>query len=100
MLLSFTLSNPTCSTLVNIVKYELPFYSLETYLNATVDAITHVYCYVEYSVLTMQLPQHGTCKTKHHFPYTIVPDPHERKQFHESAFIHMKAICFQPRIPS
>jgi len=53
-------------------------------MNATADAITHVYCYIEYSVLTMQLPQHHTCKTKNHFPYTIVPNPHERKQLHES----------------
>jgi len=39
-----------------------------------------VYCYVENSVLTMQLPQHCTCKSKYHFPYTIVPGSHERKQ--------------------
>ena len=37
-------------------------------------------------VLTMQLPQHSTCKSKHHFPYTIVPDPRERKQLHESEY--------------
>jgi len=40
------------------------------------------------SVLNKQLPQHYTltCKTKHHFPYTIVPvpAPHEQKQRHES----------------
>jgi len=60
------------------------YYSL--YLNATVDAITHVYCYVEYSVLAMQFPQHCTCETKHHFPYTILPAPHERKQLHESEY--------------
>jgi len=36
-------------------------------------------------VLTMQLPQHSTCKSKHHFPYTIKSDPRERKQLHESA---------------
>jgi len=34
---------------MNIVKYGLA----QTPLNATVDAITHVYCYVEYSVLTI-----------------------------------------------
>jgi len=34
---------------MNIVKYELA----QTPLNATVDAITHVYCYVEYSVPTI-----------------------------------------------
>jgi len=63
------------------------YYSLETYLNATVvDAITHVYCYVEYSVLTMQLPQHCTCKTKQYFAYIIVPTPHERKMLHESEY--------------
>ena len=60
------------------------YYSLETYLNATVDATTHVYCHVEYYVLTMQLPQHCTCKTKHYFAYIIVPAPHERKKLHES----------------
>jgi len=37
-------------------------------------------------VLIMQLPQHCTCKTKHHFPFTIVPTPHERKQLHESEY--------------
>jgi len=52
----------------------------------TVDAITHVYCYVEYSVLTMQRPQHCTCETKHHFPFTIVPASHERKELHESEY--------------
>jgi len=41
-------------------------------------------CYVEYSVLTMQIPQHCTCKRKHHYLYTIVPTKHERKQLHES----------------
>jgi len=44
------------------------------------------YCYVEYSELTMQLPQHCTYKTKRHIPYTIVPVPHERKQLHESEY--------------
>jgi len=58
----------------------------QRHLNATVDAITHVSYFVEYSVLTMQLPQHYTCKTKHHFPYTIVPTPHERKQLYESEY--------------
>jgi len=29
-------------------------------------------------------PQHYTCKMKHHFPYTIVPGTHKRKQLHES----------------
>ena len=61
-------------------------YSLQRHLNATVDAITHVYCYVAFSVLTMQLPQHWTCKTKRYFPYTIVPTPYERKQLHESEY--------------
>jgi len=28
----------------------------------------------------MQLPQHCTCKSKHYFPYTIVPASYERKQ--------------------
>jgi len=55
-------------------------------LNAIVDAITHVYCYVEFSVLTMQLPRHCTCETRHHFPCTIVPTPHERKQPHEREY--------------
>jgi len=48
------------------------------------DAIAHFFCYFECFVLTIQLPQHYTCKTKHHFPYTIVPAPTERKQLHES----------------
>jgi len=56
------------------------------HLNATADAITHVYCFVECPGLTMQLPQHCTCKTKHHFPYTISPTPHERKQLHKSEY--------------
>ena len=51
--------------------------------NATANAIRHVYCFVEYSVLTMQLPQHWSWKTKHHFPYTIVPTLQEWKQLHE-----------------
>jgi len=25
-------------------------------------------------------------KMKHHFPYTVVPTPHEQKQFHESEY--------------
>jgi len=50
------------------------------------DAIAHLHCCVEYSVLTMQLPQHYTCKTKRHFPYTVVPAPHERKKLHESEY--------------
>jgi len=33
------------------------------------------YSYVDNSVLTVQLPEHCTCKTKHHFPYTIVLAP-------------------------
>jgi len=51
------------------------------HLNATVDAITHVCWYVEYSVLTMQLTQHCTCKSKHHFPYTIVPPDMNESSF-------------------
>jgi len=53
-------------------------------------------------VLTMQLPQHSTCKSKHHFTYTSVPDPRERKQLHETEYkiTHLKAKWFQPRIPS
>ena len=37
-------------------------------------------------VLTMQLPQHSTCKLKQHFSYTIVSDPRERKQLHENEY--------------
>jgi len=37
-------------------------------------------------LLTMQLSQNCTCETKHHFPYTIMPTPHERKQHHESEY--------------
>jgi len=66
----------------------------------TVDAITHVYCCVDVSVLSMQLPQHYTCKSKHRFPYKIVPASHERKQLQKMNTIHMKAKWFQPRIPS
>jgi len=39
-----------------------------------------VYSYVKNSVLTMQLPQHCSCKSKKRFPYTVVPASHERKQ--------------------
>jgi len=60
------------------------YYSLERHLNATADAITHVYCSVEYSVLTMQLPQQCTCKTKHFFR-TQLCRPH-MKQLHESDY--------------
>jgi len=76
------------------------FYSLET-LNATLDAITNVYCYAEYSVLTMQLPQHCTCKTKHHFPYTILPTHMNENNSTKVNTIHMKAkwFHFQPPIP-
>ena len=55
---------------------------------------THAACiqlWVEYSVLTMQLPQHSTCETKCNFPYTILPAPHERKQLNESKKIHIQA---------
>jgi len=31
------------------------------------DGIGHLYCCVEYSVLTTQLSQHYTYKSKHHF---------------------------------
>jgi len=34
----------------------------------------------------MQLPQHYTCKKKHHFPYTILPTSHARKQLFESEY--------------
>ena len=34
----------------------------------------------------MQLPQHCRCENKHHFPYTIVSTPHERKKLHESEY--------------
>jgi len=60
---------------------------------------SHVYCYAEYSVLTMQLPQHCVCKTKRHFPYTIVPTPHERKLYeseynsHESEMVPLPTTC-------
>jgi len=65
---------------VNIIKYELALLFTKDHLNATVDAVTHAYCSVENSVLTMQLPHHCTCESKHHLPYTIVPASHERKQ--------------------
>jgi len=39
------------------------------------DAVAHFYCYVKYSVLTMQLSHHYTCKTKHHF-HTQLYWPH------------------------
>jgi len=45
-----------------------------------------MYYYIEYSVLTKQLPQHHTCRTKQHFPYTIVSTPQERKQLHRSEY--------------
>jgi len=72
--------------LVNIVKCELALLLTGDTINATVDAITDVYCHVENSLLTMQLPQHFIRKSKHHFPYIIVPTPHERKQLNESAY--------------
>jgi len=72
----------------------------KTHPNAIVDEISHMYCYVEYSVPTMQLPQHYTCKTKHHFPYTAVPTPHEWKQLHESECNSHESKWFQTRIPS
>ena len=37
-------------------------------------------------VLTMQLPQHSTCESKHHFACKIVPDPGVRKQLHETEY--------------
>jgi len=37
-------------------------------------------------VLTKQLPQHSTCKSKNYFSYTIVSDPRERKQLHENEY--------------
>jgi len=48
----------------------------------------------------MQLPQHYTRKRKHHFPYTIMPAPHERIQLHKSEKINLKEKWFQPQIPS
>jgi len=62
---------------VNIVNYERALLFTTETLKRHVDAITHVYFCVEYSVITMQLPQHSTYKMKHCFPYTIV---YERKQ--------------------
>jgi len=75
------------------------YYVLETYLNATVDAITHVYCYVEYSVLTVILPQHCTCKTKHHFPTQLCRTHMNKNSSMKVYTIHMETKCFQPRIP-
>jgi len=43
-----------------------------------------VYRYVEYSVLTMQLPTALHMLNETPFPYTILPIPHERKQLHKS----------------
>jgi len=43
----------------------------------------------------MQFSQHYTCKTKHHFPYTIVPAPHERKPCTKVKTIHIKVKQFQ-----
>jgi len=50
-------------------------------------------------VLTMKLPQHCKCKSKHHFPYTIVPVSHEQKQLQKVKTNHLKANWFQPWIP-
>jgi len=85
---------------VNIVKYELALlFSRDGRLNATVDEITQVYCYAEYSVLTMQLPQHCTSEMRHNLPYTIMPSPHERKQLHESQYNSHQARTFSERDP-
>ena len=58
------------------------------------------YCYVEYSVITMQLPQHCTCKRN-----TLLRTQLCRPYMNENSStkvntIHMKAKWFQPRIPS
>jgi len=77
---------PTYHRLVNIVKYDLALLFIRD-TETPLDAIAHLYCCFKYSVLTMQLSQHYTFKTKRHFPCTIVPDPHERKQLNESEMI-------------
>ena len=48
------------------------------------DAITHVHCYVyRYSVLSMQRPQHYTCKTKQLYrPHTNVNSSTEVNTIH------------------
>ena len=85
---------------MNIVKYELALlFTREGGLNATIDEITQVYCYAEYSVLTMQLPQHCTFKMRHNLPNTIMPSPHERKQLHESAYNSHQARKFSGTDP-
>ena len=47
---------PPVATGLNIVKYDLVFLFTST-TAAPRDAIAHLHCYVEYSVLIMQLPQ-------------------------------------------
>jgi len=56
------------------------------HINATVDAVTHMCTAMSNSVLTMQLSQHCTCKSKDYFPCTIVPALRERKQLSESEY--------------
>jgi len=70
---------------VDIVKYDLAllFTTITKDTSTSLDVIAHLYCYVDDSVLTTQLPQDYTCKTKHNFPYTIVSAPYEAKQLHE-----------------
>jgi len=47
------------ATGLNIVKYNLALLFIRDTC-APLDAIAHLHCYVEYSVLNMELPQHYT----------------------------------------
>jgi len=50
---------PPVATGLNIVKYDLALlFARDTW--APLDAIPYLHCYVKYSVLNMQLPQHYT----------------------------------------
>jgi len=42
---------------------------------------------------TMQLPQHYTCKTKHHFLHTIVPNPQTKTALRKLLQFILKRNC-------
>ena len=77
----YDLPYQTQHRLVNIVKYELALlFTREPKCHCRCNHTRVLLC----RIFCMQLPQHCTCKTKHHFPYTTVLAPHERTQLHES----------------
>jgi len=72
---------------VNIAKYDLALLFTQRHLNATRRNRTLALLCRRFCANSAPSTAVGyTCETIHHFPYTIMPTPDERKQLQESEF--------------